>query len=220
MKKEDNKKNQEEDKPIEAKKEGENKKVEEPYSYSEGEFNPDEWNGKEINTEEKNGKVQNGLKIFASIIALVLFGALFIVEFRSLVKVKNSDIVVYNNNDNTDDKKAEIADTTIMTILETGTNYTIYLDRETGVEYIMFKVGSSINIQPLINSDGSYKKYVEPTLPQTGSMESTTQAKISWFNKPKQTESETATTKPAATESLSTENLETTTNTLETKAVK
>ena len=28
----------------------------------------------------------------------------------------------------------------------------------------MFKVGSSINIQPLINADGSYKKYQPPVL--------------------------------------------------------
>lgn len=128
------------------------------YAYEEGEFNPDKWEN--YSSGRKRGFFQNGMGLFVSIIALILFAALFVVEFRSYTKVKqgSSGYVASENKEDTvkvDDK--------ILEIIETGTNYTIYLDHDTGIEYVMFRVGSSMTIQPLINPDGSYKQYVEPT---------------------------------------------------------
>lgn len=128
------------------------------YAYEEGEFNPDKWEN--YSSGRKRGFFQNGMGLFVSIIALILFAALFVVEFRSYTKVKKGDSGYVDP-----EKKEETVkvDDKILEIIETGTNYTIYLDHDTGIEYVMFRVGSSMTIQPLINPDGSYKQYVEPT---------------------------------------------------------
>ena len=140
-----------------------------PYAYSEGEFDPDKWENdhkkgkkRKNKSRENTIRTQKGLAVFVCGIALILFVALFIVEFQSYTKVSRTDNSYVSNNDDESDTPAPV--TSIMTVIETGTNYTIYLDNETGVEYVMFKVGSSINIQPLINADGSYKKYQPPVL--------------------------------------------------------
>lgn len=133
-------------------------KDDDPYAYDEGEFNPDKWED-DASSRRRGPIMQRGLGLFVSIIALILFAALFVVEFRSYTQVKKSN----NNYVSTDSKEDKVDETdSILEIIETGTNYTIYLDNDTGIEYVMFKVGSSISIQPLINPDGSYKQYVEP----------------------------------------------------------
>lgn len=134
--------------------------------YDDDEFNPDKWENASGN---RNGTpiMQKGLAIFVSVVAIALFGALFVVEFRSYANARKNTVQVGVTQDDGEEKKKDEADS-IMSIIETGTNYTIYLDNETGVEYVMFRVGSTISIQPLINTDGSYKQYVEPTYPATG----------------------------------------------------
>ncbi|MBO5185031.1 MAG: hypothetical protein J6D79_04780, partial [Clostridia bacterium] len=133
-------------------------KDDDPYAYDEGEFNPDKWED-DASSRRRGPIMQKGLGLFVSIIALILFAALFVVEFRSYTQVKKSN----NNYVSTDSKEDKVDETdSILEIIETGTNYTIYLDNDTGIEYVMFKVGSSISIQPLINPDGSHKQYVEP----------------------------------------------------------
>lgn len=139
------------------------------YAYTDGEFNPDEWEDRR-SSGRRGPVMQKGLGLFVSIIAIILFAALFIVEFRSYTKVK-SPADVYDYPDNSDEK--EVDNQSILEIIETGTNYTIYLDNDTGIEYVMFKVGSSISIQPLINPDGSYKQYVEPETLPDGSVKET-----------------------------------------------
>lgn len=128
------------------------------YAYEEGEFNPDKWEN--YSSGRKRRFFQNGMGLFVSIIALILFAALFVVEFRSYTKVKKGDSGYVDSEKKEDTVKV---DDKILEIIETGTNYTIYLDHDTGIEYVMFRVGSSMTIQPLINPDGSYKQYVEPT---------------------------------------------------------
>ncbi len=156
----------------------------EPYAYDEGEFNPDKWQDKDDARQRRKREIhQKGLALVAGIMALVLFGALFVVEFRSLIKVKDTGDAGYAAPEKKEEKVEE--KNKIIEVLETGNNYTIYLDTETGVEYMMFKVGSSIQIQPLINTDGTYKKYVEPTQAPTKATEAST--KQGWFDSLKPT---------------------------------
>lgn len=142
------------------------------YAYEEGEFNPDKWEN--YSSGRKRRFFQNGMGLFVSIIALILFAALFVVEFRSYTKVKKD-----NSGYVTSEKKEDTVkvDDKILEIIETGTNYTIYLDHDTGIEYVMFRVGSSMTIQPLINPDGSYKQYVEPTTSAATASEGVTRHK-------------------------------------------
>ena len=62
----------------------------------------------------------------------------------------------------------------------------------------MFKVGSSISIQPLINPDGSYKQYVEPTTPAGGAASEAT-TKHSWIDGFKKQPEKEQTTQSTAT---------------------
>lgn len=204
MRKDDNKDEELKDKELDDEKSFESsssnqpEEKDDPYAYDEGEFNPDKWEDND-SSKRKNPIMQKGLGLFAGIIALILFAALFVVEFRSLTKVKNSNSN-YVSTDNKEDKADEKE--SILEIIETGTNYTIYLDNETGIEYVMFKVGSSISIQPLINPDGSYKQYVEPPVtPETATQASTKHKWTDNFKIPG-TEKETtaaSSTKPSQT---------------------
>lgn len=162
--------------------------------YGEDEFNPDEWE-KENNNKKNRSTMQKGLAIFACLVSIMLFGALFVVEFRSFTKTSIPNTPAGNHaQEDGDDKNKENVNT-IMSIIETGTNYTIYLDNQTGVEYVMFRVGSTITIQPLINADGSYKQYVEPTQGVAGDGQEPTSKKglFDGFKQP---------TKEAATKSV------------------
>lgn len=167
-------------------------KEDDRYAYEDGEFNPDVWD--DSSTTKRRRFFQNGMGLFVSIIALILFAALFVVEFRSYTKVKKGDNI-YISQENKDD--VEKKDETILEIIETGTNYTIYLDNDTGVEYVMFRVGSSITIQPLINPDGSYKKHIEPPTAAVKATEAATKHK--WTDNLKIPGSVKETTAPAAT---------------------
>lgn len=146
-------------------------KEDDRYAYEDGEFDPDKW--EDYNLTKKRGFLQNGMGLFVSIIAIILFAALFVVEFRSYTKVKKGDNVYVPEN------KEDVVkpDDKILEIIETGSNYTIYLDNNTGIEYVLFRVGSSISIQPLINPDGSYKQHVEPTTSAISPTETTTKHK-------------------------------------------
>lgn len=170
------KKDEKPEKPEDKDKDESADRQEDPYAYEDGEFNPDEWD--EQHPQRKRTRVmQKGLGIVVSIVALILFALLFVVEFRSYTKVKKND----NTYVSTDNKEVkEDVTPNILNIIETGSNYTIYLDNETGIEYVMFKVGSSISIQPLINPDGSYKQYVEPTVASGAASEAAT--KHSWID--------------------------------------
>lgn len=188
------KKDEKPEKPEDKDKDNSADRQEDPYAYEDGEFNPDEWD-EQHPTRKRTRVMQKGLGIVVSIVALILFALLFVVEFRSYTKVKKND----NTYVSTDNKEVkEDVTTSILNIIETGSNYTIYLDSETGIEYVMFKVGSSISIQPLINPDGSYKQYVEPTTPAGGAVSEAT-TKHSWIDGFKKQPEKEQTTQSTAT---------------------
>lgn len=188
------KKDEKPEKPEDKDKDNSADRQEDPYAYEDGEFNPDEWD-EQHPIRKRTRVMQKGLGIVVSIVALILFALLFVVEFRSYTKVKKND----NTYVSTDNKEVkEDVTTSILNIIETGSNYTIYLDSETGIEYVMFKVGSSISIQPLINPDGSYKQYVEPTTPAGGAASEAT-TKHSWIDGFKKQPEKEQTTQSTAT---------------------
>ena len=167
--------------PADKDKDNSADRQEDPHAYEDGEFNPDEWD-EQHPTRKRTRVMQKGLGIVVSIVALILFALLFVVEFRSYTKVKKND----NTYVSTDNKEVkEDVTTNILNIIETGSNYTIYLDSETGIEYV-------------INPDGSYKQYVEPTTAAGGAASEAT-TKHSWIDGFKKQPDKEQTTQSTAT---------------------